>query len=103
MFHDSADAVAASWESDRRPLTEAGLTVSLLRERPSFVEAEVADGVDSVRLDWVRDSASRFFPLVEHDEDIPPPDASGTCVLSDNGELLVGGLKRRRTLSQPAN
>ena len=62
VFHDSADAVAASWESDRRLLTDAGLAVSLLRERPSFVEAEVTDGRDAVRLDWVRDSAFRFSP-----------------------------------------
>jgi hypothetical protein len=48
LFHDTHEAVATSWESDRRLLTEAGLTVTLLRERPSFIEAEAADASEAV-------------------------------------------------------
>jgi hypothetical protein len=66
LFHDTDEAVATSWEADRRLLTEAGLTVTLLRERPSFIQAEATDTSGAVRMEWVRDSAYRFFPLVEH-------------------------------------
>ncbi len=52
--------------SDRKELEKAGHTVRPLREFPSFVEAEVTQGDDGVILQWVQDSAYRFFPLVEH-------------------------------------
>lgn len=40
----------------------------ILRDRPGLVEAEVARGADLVVIDWTRDSAFRFFPLIEHDD-----------------------------------
>jgi hypothetical protein len=67
LFHDSAEALAATWEADRRALTAAGFGLRVLRERPSFVEAEVVRGDESVILQWAQDSAYRFFPLVESD------------------------------------
>jgi hypothetical protein len=68
LFHDTEEAVAASWEADRATLREAGYQVTLLRERPGLVEAVVERHGTSVRLEWARDSAFRFFPLVEHPE-----------------------------------
>lgn len=41
LFHDSEEAVAASWDADRRRLEQAGYSVHALRERPGLVEAEV--------------------------------------------------------------
>lgn len=64
LFHDTAQAVAATFESDRKLLVERGLGLRLLRERPSFVEAEVSRGDERVLLQWVQDSAFRYFPLV---------------------------------------
>ncbi|MBM4163769.1 MAG: hypothetical protein FJ222_04950 [Lentisphaerae bacterium] len=66
LFHDTREAVLASWESDRKKLVQAGYDVRPLREFPTFVEAEVFRGADGVILQWVHDSAFRFFPLVEH-------------------------------------
>ncbi len=66
LFHDTREAVLASWDEDRRGLELAGHKVVLIREFPAFVEAEVSDGRNSVVLQWVHDSAFRFFPLVEH-------------------------------------
>ena len=66
LFHDTDTALEASWTGDRRLLVENGFTVRPVRERPAFVEAEVELAGDSVLLQWVRDSAYRFFPLVEH-------------------------------------
>lgn len=65
LFHDTEAALAATWASDRATLTAAGLRVSLVREAPSFVQAEVGDGSRSELLQWVQDSAFRYFPLVE--------------------------------------
>ncbi len=68
LFHDTEEAVAASWDTDRRQLEAAGYDVRALRERPGFVEAEVTDGEGSVRMEWAQDSAYRFFPLIEHQD-----------------------------------
>lgn len=68
LFHDTEEAVEASWDSDRRQLDVAGYEVRVLRERPGFVEAEVSSGEAAVRMEWARDSSYRFFPLVEHTE-----------------------------------
>ncbi len=65
LFHDTEKALDASWTADRAHLVRQGFDVVTLRERPSFVEAEVRRDGESVLLQWVRDSAYRFFPLVE--------------------------------------
>lgn len=67
VFHDTTDAVARSWDADRAALDGAGYAVTVLRERPGFVEAIVARHDDRLIIEWARDSAFRFFPLVEHD------------------------------------
>ena len=66
LFHDTREAVLGSWEQDREQLIRAGHHVQALREFPTFVEAEVTKGAEGVILQWVQDSAFRFFPLVEH-------------------------------------
>lgn len=68
LFHDTERALDASWAADRALLEGNGYVVRALRERASFVEAEVTRGPDSLLLQWARDSAYRFFPLVEHAE-----------------------------------
>lgn len=68
LFHDTDEAVATSWDADRRLLERHNVRVSVVRERPSYVEAEVSAAGESVRVEWARDSAYRFFPLVRHDE-----------------------------------
>lgn len=68
LFHDTEAALEASWRTDRALLEQSGLAVRTLRERPSFVEAEVVGQGETLLLQWVRDSAYRFFPLVEHPE-----------------------------------
>ena len=65
LFHDTEEALAVTWERDRATLTAAGLRVAPSREGPSFVQARVSDGSGAELLQWVQDSAYRFFPLVE--------------------------------------
>jgi hypothetical protein len=68
LFHDSEQALAASWLADRELLQAEGHAVSVVRERPTFVEAEVRRGFEGVIVQWAHDSAYRFFPLVQHHE-----------------------------------
>jgi hypothetical protein len=65
LFHDTEQALAATWESDRRVLETGGYALRVLRERPTFVEAEATRGGRNVLIQWAQDSAYRFFPLVE--------------------------------------
>lgn len=66
-FHDSVEAVRVSSESDRALLVAKGLVVDTTRELRGFVEAVVRDRDGAaVVLEWVQETALRFFPLVEH-------------------------------------
>lgn len=68
LFHDTAEAVAETWPTDRDLLVAAGLTVAVRRQDlAGYVEAEIADGADRAVVEWAHDSAYRFFPLVEHE------------------------------------
>lgn len=67
LFHDSQDAVAATWAADRRLLSVAGYAVEPLREAAAFIEASVSRGTHRVIMQWAQDSAFRFFPLIEDD------------------------------------
>src|SRR5205809_5016575 len=69
VFHDTSEAVARSWDRDRNILERSGYAVSVVRERPGFVEAVVAREGGRLVMEWARDSAFRFFPLLA-DEDL---------------------------------
>lgn len=66
LFHDTREAVAATWAADRRLLEAGGHAVEVTRDLPGFIEAVVSRAGSQVVLQWVQDSAFRFFPLVEH-------------------------------------
>ncbi len=68
LFHDTEQALQSSWDADRQLLEEHSFLVRVLRERPFFVEAQISRGDDSVLMQWARDSAYRFFPLVRHED-----------------------------------
>ncbi|MCC7416964.1 MAG: hypothetical protein IT176_07450 [Acidobacteria bacterium] len=93
VFHDTAEAVAGSWDRDRAILQQSGFAVSALRERPGYVEAIVSRGQERLVVEWARDSAFRFFPLVDHDDFglvLHPFDLATNKVLA-----LVGRLEAR--------
>lgn len=54
--------------ADRASLEAAGCRVRVLRERVGFVEVSVERDGGAVVIQWTRDSAYRFFPLVQHEE-----------------------------------
>lgn len=92
LFHDTDEALEASWRADHILLEEHGFSVRVLRARTGLVEAEVADAADRARLEWARDSAFRYFPLLEHDElglTLHPVDLAANKVLALVGRLEV--------------
>jgi len=92
LFHDTDEAVAAAWLADRTTLEASGYDVAIVRERPTFVEAEVATRSERLRLEWARDSAFRFFPLARHEDlglTLHPFDLATNKVLALVGRLEV--------------
>jgi len=67
LFHDTTESLSASWAGDRALLTAQGYEVQVLREALSFVEARVLRDGDHTLMQWARDSAFRFFPLLTDD------------------------------------
>ena len=65
LFHDTNEAVFSSWEMDKELLVNGAYAVDVVRLMPSFVEAVIKKGSETVLMQWARDSAFRFFPLVE--------------------------------------
>jgi hypothetical protein len=65
LFHDTGEALAATWASDRETLKSSGYDVTARREAMSFVDARVSKSGESTAMQWTRDSAYRFFPLME--------------------------------------
>jgi len=92
VFHDSREAVANAWNADRETLLSAGFRVQVLTERPTYVEAVVEREGDRLLMQWVEDSAYRYFPLVEHPDfglALHPFDLATNKVLALVGRLEV--------------
>jgi hypothetical protein len=92
LFHDSEAALTASWNADRELLRARGYSVETIRERPSFVEASIRQDDQHTILQWSRDSAFRFFPLVRHPDfglTLHPFDLATNKVLALVGRLEV--------------
>ena len=65
LFHDTDEALAVSWAKDREVLQAGGFSVDPVRESAAFVEALAGRNGERVLIQWARDSAYRFFPLME--------------------------------------
>jgi hypothetical protein len=68
LFHDTDEALRTSWNNDRALLVRGEYGLEVIREAPTYVEALVSKGGDRVIVQWLRESAFRFFPLVEDAE-----------------------------------
>lgn len=92
LFHDTEAAVSLSFEADAALLLHAGFSVAKTREARGFVEAEIRRDGMSARIEWSRDSAFRFFPLLAHSElglVLHPFDLATNKVLALVGRLEV--------------
>ena len=67
IFQDSENRLAAAAEADAKALTEAGLKLSWGKIQAGKQQA-VVDGLgETMQLEWVADSAFRFFPAQRDD------------------------------------
>lgn len=93
LFHDTVEALEATWQADRALLEGDGYELRVIHERHSYVEALICREGESVLVQWTCDSAYRFFPLVEHEDfglTLHPLDLATNKALA-----LVGRLKVR--------
>ena len=67
IFHDVEASVVTSAETDATTLRQSGYEVEWLLRQPLFQRAEVVRSGNRLLVEWVFDSAFRFFP-VEPDE-----------------------------------
>lgn len=67
VFNSTYDALVSAADHDRAALQGAGYGVVTKRERNYIVEAMVSKDGESTDIQWVQDSAYRFFPLVIDD------------------------------------
>jgi len=92
LFHDTLEALDATWQADRQLLRDHGYEIRSLHERPGYVEAVVGKDQDAVLMQWTRDSPFRFFPLVQHEDlglVLHPFDLATNKVLALVGRLEV--------------
>lgn len=68
LFHDTADSLKLAAETDDAMLTKHGYGVVWDNVQPTFRRALVSRDGQTTKLEWVFDSAFRFFP-VERDEE----------------------------------
>lgn len=64
FFHDTVAQVARAFEADRLVLEAGGYQVEVGLSIPGFIRALVSRNDGATRVDWARDSAWRFMPLV---------------------------------------
>lgn len=69
LFHDTAQAVSDAVARDRSTLESAGYNVEITSRQESFCRGIITRGAEATKLEWVQDSAFRFFP-VEPDEEL---------------------------------
>jgi hypothetical protein len=68
LCHDVEQAVAQCALADEAALVAAGYTVHWQLRLPTFHRAEITRADGGVKLEWVHDSAYRFFPVEPDDE-----------------------------------
>jgi hypothetical protein len=64
FFHDTVAQVDRAFRADRAILETAGYRIEVGLIIPGFIRAVVSRGEEATRVDWARDSAWRFMPLV---------------------------------------
>jgi hypothetical protein len=92
LFHDTVEALEATWQADQKLLRSHGYEIRSVHERPGYVEAVVGKGQETVLMQWTRDSAFRFFPLVRQEElglVLHPFDLATNKVLALAGRLEI--------------
>ncbi|MFT5141990.1 MAG: hypothetical protein ACI80V_002032 [Rhodothermales bacterium] len=65
IFHDALAGVAEAFERDSQLLAGSGFSLETLISQPGFIRALVELHGESTQIDWARDSAWRFMPVMK--------------------------------------
>lgn len=65
IFNEGAERADAAFAADTATLRAAGFAIVVGKSMAGFHRAEVHRGSERVAIDWVQDSAFRFFPAIE--------------------------------------
>lgn len=65
VFNSSYSALERAADHDCAVLKDAGYDIRVIRRRDYVVEVVVSNASGTTELQWVQDSAYRFFPLIE--------------------------------------
>lgn len=68
IFHDAQESVIAAVKADTAVLAQAGFAVEHLAGTAGFQRVFVSRDGQGLKLEWVHDSAFRFFPVQEDAE-----------------------------------
>jgi hypothetical protein len=68
VFHDTDQALAQSSSADISVLESEGFDVKVLIRQPGFVRVTATRSNNTLKLEWVRDTAFRFFPVLEDEQ-----------------------------------
>jgi hypothetical protein len=63
VFHDTQSAVRESYLRDEASLLQSGFNVKCSKQDSTFCRARVSKGSDFTKVEWVYDSAFRFYPI----------------------------------------
>lgn len=63
LFHDTVEALRVSVEVDLASLMRAGFEATLVTQHDTFCRARIQRGEAASKIEWVNDSAFRFFPI----------------------------------------
>lgn len=67
FFHDTSEAVLKCSNFDLTLLGQSGYEIKYIFNQPGYVQVLVSKNNNFLKLEWVRDTAFRFFPVIEDD------------------------------------
>lgn len=65
VFHDNIESVRLCFQADINELITHNYKIEIILNQAGFVRAIVSEKLDSLVLEWVQDTAFRFFPTIK--------------------------------------
>jgi len=94
-FQDSLERVATAYQADHDTLIEHGCSLQIEISQPGYIRTVVQRGQEATKIEWARDSAWRFMPVIRSEEfgyQLHPVDLATNKVLALAGRNEVRDL-----------
>jgi hypothetical protein len=105
IFQDSEDRLETAAEADAKALRAAGLSLSWEKIQSGKRQAEMHGLGETMQLEWVADSAFRFFPAQrdDHPRKHSSPGRGNLCGRGALSRAVAGGNAGRHNTPQPVH